>query len=372
MKKKLFTLIIILTFGQAPSITAEVICNGNICSNFPSIIQDFNSLVNSFEEDYLSKIAENNTNALFLLHTTSNGIGSGWLPRFQVGVGISVATVQKKDLTLEYENIKLEKLPNVGFGISPSLQLGVNLGWLFSRPYHSFWNQFTLYIHGAKVSFSEGDLAAIQKLDPKIQLRTKTETIGGMLRWQALQAKSLFSFFLIWNGVNIGAGYHQSEWNVDLVYLQPKQQKVNWNEWEARWGGDYHFQYHTQGRTYHTDIRTGLGILRIFQIIVGAGLSWNSGETNIRAKKEGPFVVKTGSVAVWEIPREFQSLIPIDTLEEGGNLGIQVEGKANSKKRLGYALAGLEFYLLGFSLILEGSFASKEIGALSLSLKYSF
>jgi len=354
------------------SLQAEFVCEGKICGNFPTLIEDLNSSLEQVESRYLKEILKNSTESAFLTNILSSGVGRGFVPRFQMGVGVSVAGGQKESITIETQNLKWENLPNGGFSLSPSLNLDFNLGWVLGRPADSYWNRFTLYLHGLKIRLSQSDLSAANSLDQRLNVGTYLENYGGMLRWQVAMPRPIGSYFFTWNGINLGAGAHLQNIEMQVLLANRNPQKLTWGGIEARWGGDAEFLYKTSTKTYNTDIRTGFGVLYLFHLTLGGGMSWNSGLSEISFQREGPFVLKTGSIASWEIPREFQQFFPTDTLEETGRIGIRSRASGKSRKSLGYGLASIEFQFFGLGLLLEAVYTNPSLAGAGISLRYSF
>ncbi|MCC5814489.1 MAG: hypothetical protein JJT78_07020 [Leptospira sp.] len=376
MQSKTISIIVILIisvgFLLPSSISAEFTCTGNVCEVYPDIAKDFNRLLSQVEDEYLQEILKNNTESAFITNILATSPGRGHVESFQIGVGFSLAGVKKDEVVIQDDRAALPSLPNGGFAMSPSLHLDFNLGWLLRQDNRSYLRRFSVFVHGMSVRMSEKDLKGSSSLDANLKALGSVDSYGAMLRWQVVQPVGFGSYLFSWNGINLGAGAHYTRQEYSASYLHTSAQKVNWNEIEGRWGGDSNFNYKTKAETYHIDARTGLGAFWVFHIFAGGGYSWNRGESSVELERSGAYVLRTGSVNEFEIPREYQQFFDQDSLQESGILSLSTGASARSRRKMGYALAGFEIDFFVGKLTFEGVYQSKDLMGANLALRIAF
>lgn len=350
----------------------EFVCTGTVCQAYPDLQNDLNGLIDQVENDYLEAILENNTESAFLTNLMANSPGRGHVNRFQIGFTLSAAGVKKDDIQLQTQRVELPNLPNRGVALNPAVNLDFNLGWLMRKPKQSQWSRISVFLHGMDMRFSEGDLQGITAADPKLKLASRVESWGGMIRYQAVQPKSFGGYYFSWHGINLGAGAVYSRQSHRASYLSEKADDLKWNGLEGKWGGDTNFDYRTTARTYNVDLRTGVGVLWIFNLYAGGGYSWNNGESTVSLERTGPYVISTGPIAAIEIPREYQDLFDVDSLQTGGELGLRSNSRGTLRKGFGYAVGGIELDLFAIKAIFEAVYARKELVGGSVGFRIAF
>ncbi|WCL47641.1 Lsa36 family surface (lipo)protein [Leptospira sp. GIMC2001] len=359
---------------QTSSLQAQFTCTGSICDYFPGgISQELNSTLGKLENDYLQEVLKNNTEASFLTNIISSSVGTGKVRRVQFGVSASAAAVKKDDIIIADNNIELPKLPNGGISLNPAINLDFNLGWVLGQKEDSFLRRFSIYLHGMKFNFNEGDAKGSTQAKNNVTLNGKIESYGGMIRFQAIEETEFGFGFLTWNGLNVGAGYHYARQDYALNYRNDNAQSIKIREVEGKWGGDTIFNYQTVSKTYNVDVRTGIGLFWILNLVVGGGYSWNEGETYVSLSRNGPIVLQTAGISDLNIPREYQQFFNQDnSISQAGTLGLNADARGVSRRNIAYGIGGLDIDLFLLKINLEGIYGGKDFYGANLAVRISF
>lgn len=367
-----FALIFGLFFGG--DLSAQFQCEGSACGFLPeSLKQAGNQSLLKFEREYLKEVLKTNLEAGFLANIGSNNVGSGLVRRVQIGVSASGAGYKKDDIQVRDDVIKFPKLPNVGGAVMPAVTLDFNPGWLFGVEDDHFLRRFSIYLHGMNAVVNKNQIESLSN-NKNFEGRLTVRSYGGMLRYQVVEKVGFLMNLFTWNGINVGAGYHFAEQNLAVSYLEGKASDIEFSGVKGKWGGDTNLSFNTKVQSTHVDLRTGIGLFWVANLIVGGGYSWNSGSNSISLSRSGPFIVSRDQTSPIEIPREFQERLDPNLLAQNANakLSFATRGESNSRRGIGYGIVGLELDIFLLKIIAEGLYGGKDLYSANLGVKASF
>ncbi|WP_039926437.1 Lsa36 family surface (lipo)protein [Leptospira vanthielii] len=373
LRNLLFILVFVTTVSQS-ELHAQFTCEGSACSFLPPTLTEAgNSSLKKFETGYLNEVLKTNLEAGFLANVGASNIGTGMVRRIQFGVSASAAGYKKDDIQIQDNYIKFPKLPNVGGAVIPSFHLDFNPGWLFGTSEGGYIRRIGIFLHGMNVAVSEDQIQSASN-NKNYEGRVAVRSYGGMIRYQLLEKEGFLMNLITWNGINVGVGHHVMEQNMSLSYLEGKAAQIEFQGVKGKWGGDTNFQFNTKVQTTNVDLRTGLGLFWIANVIVGGGYSWNSGSNSANLSRRGPFLINTNESQPLELPREYQSVVDKELLAQNPNatLGFRASSESNSKRGIGYGIVGLEFDLYLLKVIAEGLYGGKDLYSANLGIKLSF
>ncbi len=360
-------------FWASTNLQAQFTCTGQACQFLPTdITSSANRSFTRLQTEYINEVLKTNTEAGFLANIGTSNIGTGTVRRIQFGVSVSAAGYKKDDITIEEPGFKLPKLPNVGGAVIPNVNVDFNPGWLLGFESRHWLSRFGIFLHGMDMVVSNKQLQGLSN-NKNYEGRITVKNYGGMIRYQLIEKEGFLMNMFTWDGINIGAGHHVMEENFGFKYLEGKAATIQTNGVSAKWGGDTNFLYGTKVRTTNVDVRTGIGLFWIANLIVGGGYSWNTGDSSISMSRSGPLITQANNVSVLEIPREYQSQIDPSILSANpsGTLGLGLSGDANIKRNMGYAIGGLELDVYLLKVILEGLYGGKDLYSANLGVKIS-
>lgn len=375
MLMKRWTPILLLLFAlSGKELSAQFTCEGSACDFLPSQLkQAGNDSLRKFEREYLNEVLKTNLEAGFLANLGTNNVGTGQVRRVQVGVAASAAGAKKDDIQVSDDVIKYPKLPNAGGAVIPAVTLDFNPGWVLGFEDDHFMRRFSVFLHGMNAVVNKNQIESLSN-NKNYEGRLTVRSYGGMLRYQLVEKKGFLMNLLTWNGVNVGGGYHVLEQNLSMSYLEGTAATVEFSGVKGKWGGDTDFTFNTKVQSTHADIRTGIGLFWVANLIVGGGYSWNSGSNRATLSRTGPFIVARDSTNPIEIPREFQAQLDKELLAQNPNatLGFATKGESNSRRGIGYGIVGLELDIFLLKIIAEGLYGGKDLYSANLGVKASF
>ncbi|GBF44081.1 outer membrane protein [Leptospira ellinghausenii] len=365
---------VLVTLFAQTELSAQFTCEGSACSFLPSqLTETGNATLKKFEKGYLDEVLKTNLEAGFLANVGASNIGTGTVRRIQIGVSASAAGYKKDDIQIQDDLIKYPKLPNVGGAVIPSFHLDINPGWLLGTDDGSFLRRFGIFLHGMNVAVTQDQLQAASN-NKNYEGRIAVRSYGGMLRYQLVEKEGFLMNLITWNGINVGVGHHVMEQNMSLSYLEGKAAQIEFQGVKGKWGGDTNFLFNTKVQTTNVDLRTGIGLFWVANLIVGGGYSWNSGHNSASLSRRGPFIISANQDLPLELPREYQTVLDQQLLAQNPNatLGFRASGESNSKRGIGYGIVGLELDLFMLKVIAEGLYGGKDLYSANLGLKLSF
>ncbi|TGL88155.1 hypothetical protein EHQ68_09990 [Leptospira congkakensis] len=372
--RKLLLLLVFVTTVSQSELYAQFTCEGSACSFLPSTLTEAgNGSLKKFETGYLNEVLKTNLEAGFLANIGANNIGTGTVRRIQFGVSASAAGYKKDDIQIQDAYIKYPKLPNVGGAVIPSFHLDFNPGWLLGTSEDGYIRRIGIFLHGMNVAVTEDQIQAASN-NKNYEGRIAVRSYGGMVRYQLVEKEGFLMNLITWNGINVGVGHHVMEQNMSLSYQEGKAAQIEFQGVKGKWGGDTNFVFNTKVQTTNVDLRTGLGVFWIANVIVGGGYSWNSGSNSASLSRRGPFLVTLNDSLPMEIPREYQAAIDKELLAQNPNatLGFRAGGESHSKRGIGYGIVGLELDLFLVKVIAEGLYGGKDLYSANLGVKLSF
>lgn len=400
MKKRSLTLLIlpILLLLSSP-VKAVTSCQGNICSQIPA--QYMNELDNFnyiFQNTYLKPVLQSMTEASAMTNIASPLIGKGYVNKFQIGVGGAGGFIQKNDISISYKGINLPDMPNVGAAGSPEVMIGVNLGWLLRHgPYEkrmddmededddddkpeaekvdkhprTLWHKFNIYIHGMKYGLNSAKVAKGSGIGGVMGI-----TSGGLTIRYNLFDPIMYPYDMVgFHGVSFGLGYHVLKQDSNLSYQEPNStgNPIQFGNYNATWSGTTQMHYRSTVSSIPLEVRTGVKLLYLFDIFVGAGISKNSGWSNLDINKNGPLtatVSTTNLPAGYSIPPAIAALLP-NTVTASGNLLLTSNGSGSISNSMKYGIVGLELNIWVVKFVAEAFIFEKAYSG-NAGVKVSF
>lgn len=370
VKGRILPILILFIAGLVPagSLFSQVTCTGQACTIIPSnITSQFNGLENEVRTKYLNEVVKSMADSALLTNINSSMMGPGTINRFQVGAGVSAAGTKNDDIQIQYAGINLPNLPNGGASISPSFMAGVNLGWLTANgpsdqedEKRSFLHRINLYVHGFQGSLGQGDLrSATSSSSNDYKLAGNFNSFGATVRFQLLKERytrlDLFGF----TGLSLGLGFHSKTEDLSMAYSPTSIPKVAFGPATGRWDADFSMDYRAKTQSLPIDIRTGVRLFYVLTVFAGAGMSQNTGSSNLNLLVSGP-VTLTLDAAAAGLPLEF---LKGYTASSTGNLSIRTHGDAKVKDSVNYLIGGVELNLAVFKILVEGLVSEKFYSA---------
>ncbi|RHX90700.1 Lsa36 family surface (lipo)protein [Leptospira stimsonii] len=374
---RILPILILFIAGLVPagSLFSQVTCTGQACTIIPSnITSQFNGLENEVRTKYLNEVVKSMADSALLTNINSSMMGPGTINRFQVGAGVSAAGTKNDDIQIQYAGINLPNLPNGGASISPSFMAGVNLGWLTANgpsdqdeEKRNFLHRINIYVHGFQGNLGQGDLrSASSSASNDYKFAGNFNSFGATVRFQLLKERytrlDLFGF----TGLSLGLGFHSKTEELSLGYSPTSIPKVSFGPATGRWDADFTMDYRAKTQSLPIDIRTGVRLFYILTIFAGAGMSQNTGSSNLNLLVSGPLTLTLDAAAAG-LPLEF---LKGYSASSTGNLSIRTHGDAKVKDSMNYLIGGVELNLAVFKLLVEGVVSEKFYSA-NVGLKFA-
>ncbi|EKR62928.1 hypothetical protein LEP1GSC036_2510 [Leptospira weilii str. 2006001853] len=378
---KIFPIVFFSFAGLIPasSLFAQVDCKGDACAVIPgNVSSQFNGLENEIRTKYLNEVVESMGDAALLTTLNSSMMGSGSVNRFQIGAGMSASGTKNEDIQIQYAGITLPNLPNGGASLSPTLMAGVNLGWLTmngpadqkgkenKNEGESFLHRINIYAHGFQGKLDQGDLRGLNAQSDQYKFSTNYNSFGATVRFQLIRERYTRLDFFGFTGLSLGIGFHRKTEDMNLNYAPAQIPKIAFGPANGRWDADFALGYRSRSESLPIDIRTGVRLFYFLTIFVGAGMSQNSGNSNIHLTVSGPIAL-TLEAAAAGLPYDF---LKGHSATSAGALSIRSHGDARLKNSMNYLLGGVEINLLTFKVLVEGMVSDKIYSA-NLGVKFA-
>ncbi len=367
-----FLIFLVIASGNLAKLDAQVYCNGTLCSIIPSnYLSQFNGLAGSFQNQYMGPLSDSLTKAALLSNSNTGLIGNGHINRFELGAGISGALVKGGDITVRYNDIELPNMPNAGIGISPFVMAGINLGFLFGngqsdQDNKNFLHRFSIYGHGINRTEDLQDYVKSKPTQNQMTGKLSVNSGGLMIRFQILQERYTRLDMFGFTGLNIGVGYNEQNFHMDINYRETKSPTVKFGTLSGKWAGNNLLEFDSKASTVPVDIRAGFRFLYFFTVFVGAGTSFSNAEAKIHLSRSGPFTIvnpldpassgilnTTNTTNLEEALRNSGRAVIPTSNSNAANLGLEFRGYGNSKARTDYGIVGMEINLAMFKIVAE-------------------
>ncbi len=367
-----FTLLCFLSlFVFYTNLSAKVTCTGDACTILPTSIQSqLNSVDQALQSQYTDKVLATMAESAVLTNINSSLMGPGIVNRFQIGGGAGVSGQKKEDITVQYQSLSFDKLPNVGASVAPNLILAVNLGWLLGggpsdteSDLKTFMHRFNLYVHGFKFNFAQGDVQkAIEAQNKNVDLGGDITTGGFTLRFHVFDSYSDGLGIFEFSGISLGMGLHYQRQVLNVAYNDGKTQSVTLGPAVGSWGGETKFSYNSTLTSVPLDIRTGFRMFYFLTIFAGGGASVNFGSTNLSIERSGPLTLALDSGAIASsLSSQVAALIPSSSLGQlrTGTLSLDLSGSAQAPNTTNFLIAGVELNVLVTKITVEAMVSEK-------------
>lgn len=395
--QKKFLLITFLISCLPQTIHSVSTCTGEICSILPpQYLQQLNELEFQFRAQYLDRLMESMGRASAMGNVGTNTIGLGSLNRFQIGVGGSASFVTNKTVSIFYKDTTVQRLPDLGFSIAPSVSFGVNLGWLLHKggghdvflkewedveeeeldpekdTFPHILHRFNVYIHGMKIDTSVKDFQSIQPNAFGVEGNLKIENYGGMLRYVLITPGLDYGFYRFM-GMNVGIGYSRFVNDLNLTSSKHGNAQFKLGPFIGSWVGDTKFDYGLTTVSIPIDLRIGFELLKVFTVFMGGGYSKNDIDVSLLLTRSGPLRLSTDPnypyVANALTPAVFQTIQEVAKKE--GYLDLRTQSQFKISYNKGFGILGFEFQIGPAMLFAEANLYGKS-GAGVIGMKLSF
>jgi hypothetical protein len=367
---KCIALAIFFSLGiSSQNLHAQVVCTGSACDLLPtSIKSQLNASSSALETQYVDKVLESMTEAAVLSNINSAMMGPGLVNRFQVGAGISAAGQKKEDISVVYQDLNFNNLPNVGATITPNINIAFNLGWLLGygpsdtpTENANYLHRFNVYIHGFQYNFANSDVQdLIKRQQDNLQLGGGITNYGAMIRFHVFPSYGDEYGVFEFSGISLGLGLHYQKQEMNVVYADSTAQTIALGSSAVgSWSGDTNFRFKSTVTSIPMDVRTGFRFFYFMTLFAGAGTSLNFGSTSLDFSREGPLGITATDTTT------------STSISQSGTLSVALNGKASPPNSMGYVVGGLEFNLLFLKILVEGM-ASKNIQSANIGVKVAF
>lgn len=379
----------VLLTGSRP-LQAQITCSGNNCGLIPLTPAEYNSMFVELQNQYANDLFRNIAETLVMANVAGPQIGTVNLSGVTAGGYLGAGFKESESVDVNITGVGvIEDMPSAGAALSGGVFVGVNLGWAIGQAYDPFadeseeggsssrktpawWSpsRFDIYLGG---------------LDHRERIENKYNVDGiidgafasqrFMLRYHLVEGNEiaggpLFQF----RGVSLGVGYATS--NQRLTYLAENstltvslQEGINLD-----WAAQDTISYDNNVKSIPIEISTGVQLLYLLNVTVGAGYVRSSGDTRFILTRNGPVVIRAAGQLPALSDEFLQSLpagvIPPDlaALTSGGtataaNLSLSLYQRARVPRVLHYWKGGLEFNFWVLKLGIEVITTGRNYGA---------
>jgi hypothetical protein len=354
--------------------TSSVNCTGTACAALPdSYKTQINELPSQLQSQYLSKVLENMNGSAASVNSISSLQGMGSINKFQIGLGMSASGSQQESIDFKYRDFAFKDLPNVGFGVSPNLMLGFNLGWLLGQGPRdaddvndrSILHRINFYFSGFSVNTntvdSKGSVPSTFEYTGKLSM---SQTGMGVRMDLVQPGDSIFIRFL---GVNAGIGIRRQNFAFELEDTKSSNANFTLGTLTGTWISQTQFDYSTKAYSVPMDVRTGFQIFRFISIFGGMGVSKSTAESRMSIYRDGPvkFSADASTAALYSTATT-STVTNEDRL--AGNLNMSLSESSKKSYSQSYALIGFEIDIWKLKILAE-AYAMDKIQAASVGVK---
>ncbi len=381
---------IVLTISARP-LEAQVTCSGSNCGLIPLTPEEYNALFIELQNQYSNELFRNIAETLVMANVAGPQIGTVNLSGMTAGGYLGAGFKENEDVDVNIPGVGvIEDMPSAGAALSGGAFVGVNLGWVLRQAYDPFaeaddgeaggasrktppfWSpaRFDIYLGG---------------LDHRERIENKYNVDGVidgkfasqrfMLRYHLVEGNEIAGGPLLrFRGVSLGIGYATS--NQRLEYLADNstltvslQEGVNLD-----WAAQDRIFYDNNVKSVPIEITTGVQLLYIMNLTIGAGYVRSSGDTRFILTRNGPVTIRSAS----ELPalsEEFIESLPAGSIPPDlaglinsgsanvANLSLSLYQRARVPRVLHYWKGGLEFNFWVLKLGIEGITTGRNHGA---------
>jgi hypothetical protein len=354
--------------------TSSVNCTGTACTALPdSYKTQINELPSQLQSQYLSKVLENMNGSAASVNSISSLQGMGSINKFQIGLGMSASGSQQESIDFKYRDFAFKDLPNVGFGVSPNLMLGFNLGWLLGQGPRdaddvndrSILHRINFYFSGFSVNTNTADSKGSVPSTFEYTGKLSMSQTGMGVRMDLVQpGDSIFIRFL---GVNAGIGIRRQNFAFELEDTKSANANFTLGTLTGTWISQTQFDYSTKAYSVPMDVRTGFQIFRFISIFGGMGVSKSTAESSMSIYRDGPvkFSADASTAALYSTATT-STVTTEDRL--AGNLNMSLSESSKKSYSQSYALVGFEIDVWKLKILAE-AYAMDKIQAASVGVK---
>lgn len=358
-------------YGESSS---SVTCTGTACDLLPeSFRTQINELPSQFQSQYLSKVIENMNQSSAAVNSISGLQGMGSVNKFQIGLGMSASGSQQESINVKYRDANFKDLPNVGFGISPNLMLGFNLGWLFGQGprdaddvnNRSILHRINFYFTGFSVNTTTVDAKGGVPSSFNYSGKIAMSQTGMGIRMDLVQPGD--GIFLRFLGVNAGIGIRRQNFAFELEDTKSANSKFTLGSLNGTWTSQTQFDYSTKAYSIPIDFRTGFQVFRFISVFGGLGVAKSTAETNMTIYRDGPvrFTSDPSTTALLSTTTT-STVTTADKL--AGNLNMSLTESSKKSYNQSYALVGFEIDVWKLKILAE-AYLMDKIQSASVGVK---
>ncbi len=401
IQKKSFSFQLIAILGGIllfPSIVeSKVTCEGKVCNLVPpALLQEIYQLDNQFQFQYMDKLSTSMAIAGSNSNLASGMIGLGSLNRFQIGGGVGASQVSERNTSIAYGSTYIDKLPNLGVGISPTFAAGINLGWALglggahyeyvnydddddedsdeevSSVAPTLLHRFNLYVNGGK---SHASISDFKSIAPKSSWEGDMHFSqwGFMLRFLVF-APGPDAYWFRFMGVSIGAGYSKSIATMNLISAKLNNTRFQSGNLSGRWIGDTQMSYDLNVRTFPIDIRGGFRLMNFLTLFGGLGYAKHSTDVVLELSRKGPVTLSndfySGSITSYISPAVYNLFGGI--IKQEGFLTVESKSYQKLIFGQGYGVFGVEVNVSFLQVFSEFYFTGHRGATGNLGVKLNF
>ena len=369
-----FLSLIFFTLEIHSDSSSSVTCTGTACSSLPdSYKTQINELPSQFQSQYLSKVIENMNQSSAAVNSISSLQGMGSINKFQIGLGMSASGSQQESIDFKYRDFSFKELPNVGFGVSPNLMLGFNLGWLLGQGPRdaddvndrSILHRINFYFSGFSVNTNTADSKGSVPSSFEYAGKLGMSQTGMGVRMDLVQPGD--GIFLRFLGINAGIGVRKQNFTFDLEDTKSSNAKFTLGNLTGTWISQTQFDYSTKAYSVPIDFRTGFQIFRFISIFGGMGVTKSTAESSMSINRDGP--VKFSADAATTALYSTATTSTVTTADKlAGNLNMSLSESSKKSYSQSYALVGFEIDVWKLKILAE-AYVMDKIQAASVGVK---
>lgn len=383
-------LIVFGASGLSP-LRAQITCSGTNCALIPLTPAEYNALFLELQNQYSTKLFNNIAETLVMANVAGPQIGSVNLHRFTVGGygGGGFKETENIDVNIPGVGV-LEDLPLSGAALNGGVYVGVNLGWVLGEAYDPFGEPED----AGNSAFSAADTGTSARrpgwLSPSrfdlyvggMEHRERVEnkynvdgTLDGrfasqryMLRYHLLHGREIAGGPLLrFRGVSLGVGYATSNQRVNYTAADSSLTLSLVEGVNLDWAARDKILIDNNVKSVPIEVSTGIQLLYILNLTLGAGYARSSGDTRFVLTRNGTVFVRAAG-ALPAIDEELLKGVPPETLagltgnSPSANLNLTLLERSKVPSVVHYWKGGLEFNFAFFRLGIEGITTGRNYG----------